>query len=432
MRRRLLVVALTACLAAAAPASARTVPFGFNDATTPHRLDAARSIGATVGRFFVCWCDLEPAPGRYDFHTLDRIHADFRAHGMRAVVDVVGTPTWAARGCAGAPQPCLTPPDESRLGRWRELFRLLALRYPDLYGVEVWNEANLPYFWKPRPDVPRYVRLLRAAYRGAKAGNRRLPVIAGALCLCGGIRGTNSLADFDFLNRMYRAGARGSFDAIGVHDYPTDYPVIANARDKLAGMRRVREHWGDRTPFWVTEAGISTALGGTGGHPRLSEDMQAQALVDLYKTLRQMPDVGVILLFRFADITGGFTTWEDGMGIVERVDGSAKPAGAALAAAVRDPTPYRRPPPVRLSAAARRIRVGQRVAFRVSGWGHDHGGPWVLWDVGGGGFYLSTGGRPRLEHSWSRPGLRRVGVRAGDELDAGEAFVTIRVLPRRR
>jgi polysaccharide biosynthesis protein PslG len=431
--RRLPLALLAACLLGpAAEAQARQVPFGLNDATSPQRLERSRALGSTVGRLFICWCDLEPAPGRYDLHRLDRIYADFVAHRIRPVLNVVGTPSWAEKGCARVPRPCLRPPDERHLRRWRGLFRLLAARYPRLFGVEVWNEANLAHFWKPRADVPRYVRLLKAAYRGAKSADPDLPVVAGALCLCGGGRG--GVHDFAFLDGMYRAGARGHFDAIGVHPYPTDYPVIANARDKMAQMRRVRDRWRDRTPFWVTEAGLSTAVGGTGGHPRLTEPLQGRALAALYKTLRQMADVDVVILFRYGDITGGFTTWEDGLGIVERADGSLKPAAVALAAAVGGRRPYRRPPPVGLRASARRVPVGQRVVIQVVGWRHRpvNGARWVLWDVGGGGFYKSTAGRPWLERRWARPGLRRVGVRAGDELDAGEAFITIRVMPRRR
>ena len=274
-------------------------------------------VGGKRRALFLCWCDVEPEPGRYDFALLDRHYADFLAHGIRPVVDVVGTPTWARAECASRPRPCLYPPNEAELPRWRELFRVLAQRYPGLYGLEVWNEAHLAHFWKPRVDPARYVRLLKAAHAGVRRAHPDLPVVAGALCLCGG--GEGGMGDLDFLDRMYRAGARGSFDALSVHNYPTDLPVIANARDKLAGVRRVRERHGDRgTPLWVTEAGISTAAGGTGGHPRLTEALQARALADLAKTFRQARDVDVAIFFRFRDITGGFTTWEDGLGIAER------------------------------------------------------------------------------------------------------------------
>jgi hypothetical protein len=418
-------------LAVADAASARIIPFGFNDASTPQRLERSRGLGASVGRFFLCWCDVEPEPGHYDFALMDGVYGDFLAHGIRPVVDVVGTPGWARAECATLARPCLYPPDEGQLPRWRELFRVLAQRYPALYGVEVWNEPHLVHFWKPRADVARYVRLLEAAHAGVTRADPGLPVVAGSLCLCGG--GPGGIGDVEFLERMYRAGARGSFDAIGVHDYPTDLPVIANARDKLAGMRRVRDRHGDRrTPFWVTEAGLSTAPGGTGGHPRLSEALQARALAALGKTFRQARDVDVAIFFRFRDITGGFTTWEDGLGIVEREDGSPKPAGAALASAMRDARLYRRPAAVRVVASARRVEVGRPVRFEVLGYPRrTNGRRLFLWDVGGGGFFGDTGARPTRSRVWRRPGRYRVGVRAGDQLDAGEGFTTVLVTPRR-
>jgi hypothetical protein len=206
--------------------------------------------------------------------------------------------------------------------------------------------------------------------------------------------------------------------------------VIANARDKMAQMRRVRARWRGREPFWVTEAGISTAVGGTGGHPRLSEPLQAQALTTLYKTLRQMRDVRVVIVFRYSDITAGFTTWEDGLGIVERSDGSPKAAGPALAAALQDPRPYRRRPRVRI-VGPRRVVAGRRVVYRVKGWTRRYGARWVLWDVGGGGFYKDTHGRPKLNRRWLRARRVRIGVRAGDALDAGEGWITVRVTRRR-
>jgi Glycosyl hydrolases family 39 len=426
-----LLVAAGLLMAAAAPASARAIPFGFNDASSPQRLERSRELGATVGRFFLCWCDIEPEPGRYDFAFLDALYADFLARGIRPVVDVVGTPTWARAECAMVPRPCLYPPDEAQLPRWREFFRLLAARYPRLYGLEVWNEPHLAHFWKPRAQLGRYVRLVKAAHRGVQEGDPDMPVVVGSLCLCGG--GPGGIGDREFLDGMYRAGARGAFDAIGVHDYPTDLPVVANARDKLDSMRRVRDRHGDHASFWVTEAGLSSAPGGTGGHPRLSETLQARALAALAKTFRQDRDVDVAIFFRFTDITGGFTTWEDGLGIVERADGSPKPAGPALAAALRDPRPYRRPAAVRVVASTRTPVVGQRVHFHVVGYPRHTNGPRLfLWDVGGGGFFGNTGSRPRRSRVWKRPGHYRVGVRAGDRLDAGEGFTTVTVTPRRR
>jgi hypothetical protein len=424
------VAAAGLLLSAAAPAAARTIPFGFNDATSPQRLADSRALGASVGRYFLCWCDVEPEPGRYDFAFLDRLNADFAAHDIRPVISVLGTPSWARAECATQPRPCLYPPDDAHLPQWREFFRLLAQRYPHLYGLEVWNEGNLVAFWRPRADAARYARLLKEAYAGVKSADPDLPVVAGSPCLCGG-GGKGGLDDVDFLAGMYRAGAKGHFDALSVHDYPTDLPVIANARDKLTAVRKVRARYGDRTPIWLTEAGLSSAVAGSGGHPRLTEPLQARALAALGRTFRQAPDIGLATFFRFADITGGFTTWEDGLGIAERADGSRKPAGAALAEAMREGV-YTRPARVRVTASTRRVEVGRPVVFRVRGRLPKPQGPRLfLWDVGGGGFFGDTGARPIRSRVWKRPGRYRVGVRAGDQLDAGEGFTTVVVTPRR-
>ena len=115
-------------------------------------------------------------------------------------------PPGRGRSAPRSPRPCVYPPDESQVPRWRELFRRLAERYPRFFGLEVWNEAHLTHFWKPRADVRRYVRLLKAAHAGVASAGTRVPVVAGALCLCGG--GPGGIGDVNFLDGMYRAGAR--------------------------------------------------------------------------------------------------------------------------------------------------------------------------------------------------------------------------------
>lgn len=100
---------------------------------------------------------------------------------------------------------------------------------------------------------------------------------------------------------------------------------------------------------------------------------------------------------------------------------------------MRDGSPYRRPRPVRVVASSRRVEVDRPVLFRVRGFiaRPFYGRRVFLWDVGGGGFIANTGARPTRSRAWKRPGRYRVGVRAGDQLDAGEGFTTVVVTPRR-
>ena len=43
---------------------------------------------------------------------------------------------------------------------------MVAQRYPEAAAIEIWNEPNVHWFWRPRPDPARYTELLVEALRG--------------------------------------------------------------------------------------------------------------------------------------------------------------------------------------------------------------------------------------------------------------------------
>jgi hypothetical protein len=113
--------------------------------------------------------------------------------------------------------------------------------------------------------------LLAAAARGIKrADPQALVISAGMAPNTGNQPGT--IEDVDFLRALYAAGARGSFDVLGIHPYGgTSSP---DGGDPSCGIcfrraeryRQVMIEAGDATtPAWVTELGYlhttGTALG---------------------------------------------------------------------------------------------------------------------------------------------------------------------------
>ena len=70
-----------------------------------------------------------------------------------------------------------------------------------------------------------------------------------------------------FLERMYRAGAAGSFDTLAVHGFARDSRGVLSA-DR--GGRRVEASHGEDTPIWITELGWAT-----GGPPAPSASASA-------------------------------------------------------------------------------------------------------------------------------------------------------------
>src|SRR5690606_16108009 len=65
---------------------------------------------------------------------------------------------------------------------------------------EIWNEPNVPDFWRPNPNADDYTRLLKGAYETIKAIDRDASVASPAIAPLGAW-------DRDFVARLYQLGA---------------------------------------------------------------------------------------------------------------------------------------------------------------------------------------------------------------------------------
>jgi hypothetical protein len=240
-------------------------------------------------------------------------------------------PCWAhpMLGCHGGTDGEAQPPDPAFDAAWDEFIRQVVGRYPDLIGLEVWNEPNSIPFWAPLPDPERYTELLKRAYRASKSVRPEIPVVFGGLAPNTGSR-TGHMDNLEFLRRAYDAGAAGYFNAIAIHPYPLPF----NRRDYrqrtlrlIAAVRKLawrRQH--ARLPLWATEIGISTAGGGS-----VTDPVQARRLKALYHLLARVPDLPVVVVHRLFD-QSGWGGSEDGWGLL-RSDLSAKPAYGTMSLA---------------------------------------------------------------------------------------------------
>jgi hypothetical protein len=309
-------------------------PFGFNDnAVHQHLVSPAadaqltQRIGATSTRIAFDWRGAEPSPGQYRLTLYDDFYREMRARGIRPLFIFVYAPAWASNwGCNALLSDCRaqapTPDHYADAGR---MAALLAQRYPQAAGIELWNEPNLKEFWGPQPDPVAYGELLKSVYRAVKQAAPAMPVIGASLA---NGEPTGFISPAQFLGGIYDAGAGASMDAIGVHPYPFSATSLANTFRTLDAVRAVRNARGDTArPLWVTELGSTT----TGTEPPTSERQQADILVAAYRALRAMPDVGGIYFHTLVEPPYGITSADTGYGIVH-ADLSPKPAFCALAA----------------------------------------------------------------------------------------------------
>lgn len=307
---------------------------GFNDnAIRAGRLSApdaallTEGVGAGIDRLTFDWRYAERVRDRYELADYDRIYEAMLERGVRPLLVLMFAPTWAWDPLTLCSGDCRFPPARSELAEWRQMAALLATRYPEAAGIEIWNEPNDADFWEWQPDPERYAELLIEAHRAVKQANPAMRVVAGGLAdpPPGGGIGLR-----DFLSRVLEAGAAGSFDALAFHVYPRDTSLDEVAA-KLELVRELRDRFrADRPPLWVTETGFTT----TGpSPPRLSEAGQGAALVALYGALRREADVQGVVINSLLEVLGDRSLPDPGYGIV-RADGTKKPAYCELARAV--------------------------------------------------------------------------------------------------
>jgi Cellulase (glycosyl hydrolase family 5) len=336
VRRAAQLIACTAAVfAVSAPAPAGAAEAGVA-LPGPEAGQAARvgTLGAHWVRMFLTWPDIEPARGVYANNWLQMYEASFHTlpTGTKVLLDVVDSPEWET-GSTDEATPPANPAD------YASMLAAVAKRFGSrVAAYEIWNEEDEPRWWVGAPDPSGYTQLLKAAYPAVKAAEPHATVVLG------GLTGN----DYPFLEGVYAAGGRGSFDAVGVHTdtacnilSPYEYLRGSDNRmipDSFLAYREVHavmEANGDDKPIWMTEMSWRTTSavcseGAWAGQKAagVSEQQQALYLRQAYHCLAQDPYVQVAMWFPLVD-QGGVTS-----GLI-RENGSHKPAYEAMREYIR-------------------------------------------------------------------------------------------------
>ena len=266
-RRLTTLLATLLALVLAAPASAATPREFFGvmvdgpaldpqlDLGAETRLMAASGMGSVRIAFY--WRSMQPAEGGpIDFAETDRIVAAAAQAGLRVFPTVVRTPAWAA---GGDEHEGAVPTDPStyaaflaevveRYGRGGTFWAGRSGARP-ITSWQVWNEPDIGRYWQGDPWPRTYVRLLRAAGPAIKAVDPRAQVVAAGL--------TNE--SWNDLRALYRAGARGLFDAAAIHPFSRR---TSNVMKIVRLARGVMRRAGDgRVPLVLSEISWSSGKG---------------------------------------------------------------------------------------------------------------------------------------------------------------------------
>jgi hypothetical protein len=291
---RALGAALLTVLVAAASAGASTQPprfFGVVAQTELGERDFSlmRKGGVRTYRMAISWRSVQRSPeAPLDWTASDRLVRGLVENGIEPLPVLYGSPCFVVEcGPDDRGQPSPRPPLGSGPAKlaWAAFLNEVVGRYGPVGSFwndnpsvprrpvrvwEIWNEPNVPQFYAPKPSVDGYAQLLQISSRAIRLAD------PGATILLGGLSGDpdkpGAIQGPEFLDGLYRTGARPDFDAVAVHPYA---PHLAGVRSQLVAFREVlASHQDRRTPIWVTELGWGATPSGEG---RLVETIVGQA-----------------------------------------------------------------------------------------------------------------------------------------------------------
>jgi hypothetical protein len=202
---------------------------------------------------------VDPRFGGSTWAKFDDIVDRTDALGMKVMFRLDTSPRWALP--PDAPDGLSPPLDYTT---YFDFVGQVAARYRGrVAAYQVWNEPNLSSEWGGHPPDPAaYAALLRGASERIRAADPSAKVVMAALAPTL-TENADALNELVYLQRLYDAGVRGSFDSLAVQAYglrggPDDPRVdrsdVTFSRPTLVHQLMVA-NGDEKTPMWATEMG---------------------------------------------------------------------------------------------------------------------------------------------------------------------------------
>jgi hypothetical protein len=252
------------------------------------------------------WDQIEHQRGVYTWDKWDEIVALANKFGIKVIARLDYPPAWTHPA-----KPAFNAPADND-DDYAQFVEAFVKHYQGkVAAVQIWNEPNLAAEWggKP-PDAAAYTKLLKAAYARAKAADPNIIVLSAPLAETLE-RSPRALVEMDFLQQMYDAGAKGSFDVLSANAYGLSFPPDDPPRtDRLNFLRFTLLHdvaaknGEPDKPVWFNEYGWNASPSTFPPDEliwgNVTRAQQAQYTVDGIALAKQKyPYVGVVNIWYF-------------------------------------------------------------------------------------------------------------------------------------
>ena len=225
---------------AAAPPARAAAPAGFVGMVSPDtmsgnsryqatQLAAMHRSGVTLLRAVFDWASIERKRNVYNFSAYNNAVAAAARQGIQLMPILFNEPSYlSARPRRHAKKGTYRPKSLNSIGA----FAQAAVRYYGPNGTfwrahptlpqmpvriwQIWDEPNLPVYWRPKPRASQYVAMLGAASRAIHALDPGAEVVSAGIPQSK-IRGAIEL--FRYLRSMLQSGAGQWANTLGVNAY---------------------------------------------------------------------------------------------------------------------------------------------------------------------------------------------------------------------
>jgi peptidoglycan hydrolase-like protein with peptidoglycan-binding domain len=285
-----------------------------------------KELGVSMQRIGFDWGKIEESKGVFDFTKVDNAFKIAKDNNIKILGLLGYTAKWASSDPSGAEDKMYPPRN------FQDYFNFVGKmveRYPEVKYWEVWNEPNIPSFWKPTPNATEYVRLLKGAYAVIKQKNPDAKVVLA------GMAGT----DVAFLKKIYDAGGKNYFDIMAIHPYRSASPTEVSTwsgktlQGELDGLKKLMSDYGDSSKkIWITEIGYSTKSAKNWTYS-VTETKQAEYLKSFFDIIKNYTSIEAVFWYELRDPCDSLANnpdWQHcGLGILN-YDYSPKEAFTAL------------------------------------------------------------------------------------------------------
>ena len=284
-------------------------------------------VGFQWVRITASWHRIQSSKnGRYDWQDIDDAVALAKKYNLKVLMQISGAPEWAtgADKLSAAEKNALNArkiwvasfaPLQQYDNDFSNFVSALVKRYASqgVIDYEFWNEPGNPEFWhdtiqNPRPNPEHYTHLLKIAYTAAHNAHNDVNVMAGGMTVGNSNSSTGYIGPMEFLERMYRSGAKGYFDGVSHHPYGIYArafrdngwanmigDVVAPGTGEKTLYQIMSENGDGNKKIWPSEVGLDAA------YPGVDETKQANVISQILGWYQKSDIFGPLILYQAKD-----------------------------------------------------------------------------------------------------------------------------------